>query len=248
MEFNRLKYDNYRLEHLLFILNNKESMNNNNNCMTIIRFVYLIILCLSMASCATTRAKYRFSHGREAYCSKTQKYKARETTPFKYFQDHYSYHLSSYRKNDRNYLINQLSKYNMEYIQYRDIITVIVPVDQYFEFNSSKLDERQYTGLNNLVNLIYLSPCTTVHIAAFSDNVGTREFKNKLTQAQAEALLTYLWANDIPADYLNAQGFGTRFAIGENDTTRGSTFNRRIEVQWTVQPDDSLQNIDLSMK
>jgi outer membrane protein OmpA-like peptidoglycan-associated protein len=203
---------------------------------------------LLLTACISRPVNYRFSKQQEPFCNQKKQFKHRQTPPIKYFLDDHSSHLTLFKRNDRNFLIHQLSKYNMEFIQYRDIMTVIVPVDQYFEFDSAKLDERQYPGLNNLISLIYLSPCTTVHVAAFSDNVGTRAYKNKLTQAQAEAMLTYFWANGIPADNLNAQGFGTRFAIGENNTTRGSAYNRRIEVQWTIHPDESIKNIDMSMK
>jgi outer membrane protein OmpA-like peptidoglycan-associated protein len=213
--------------------------------------IQLLTLCalgLLLTACASRQTNYRFSREQEPFCNQTKQFKHRQTPPIKYFFDDHSSRILFFRRNDRNYLIRQLSRYNMEFIQYRDIITVIVPVDQYFEFDSAKLDERNYAGLNNLVSLIYLSPCTTVHVAAFADNVGTREYNNKLTQAQAEAMLTYFWANGIPADNLNAQGFGTRFAIGDNNTTRGSAYNRRIEVQWTIHPDESIKNIDLSMK
>ena len=216
--------------------------------MMIFRLLSVVISCFILMSCSITRPQYRSNQSIEPVCYKGKHRKHRETTPIKYYFGYNPFNWKNYRLRDKNDLVHQLSRYNMEYIQYRDIITVIIPVDQYFEFNSSKLDERQYQGLNYLVSLIYLYPCTTIHVAAFSDNVGTREEKNHLTQSQAEAMLTYLWANGIPADNLNAQGFGQRFAIGENNTTRGSALNRRIEIQWTVLPDTSTHAIDLSQK
>ena len=213
-----------------------------------IRIAFIIALSLGLASCATTRPKYRFNNQAESYCKSTGKYKEREKTPLRNFLDHYTYHLSIYKKNDKSYLLSQLPKYNMEFIQYKDTITVILPTDEYFEINSAKLNELRYVGLNNLVNLINLYPCTTVHIAAFTDNVRSRQASNQFTNGQAEALLAYFWANDIPADYLDSQAYGSRFAIGDNHTAHGSAMNRRIEVQWTVHPDESLGNVDLSMK
>lgn len=216
--------------------------------MIIFKILSVLTSCFILISCSTNHAQYRFNQSIEPFCKKGKIYKHRETTPLKYYLDHYTYHWANYRQSDKNYLVHQLSKYNMEYIQYRDIITVVIPVDQYFEFNSSRLDERQYQGLNNLVNLIYLFPCTNVHVAAFTDNVGTREENKHLTESQSEAMLTYFWANGIPADHLNAQGFGMRFPIADNQTTRGSAMNRRIEVQWTIRPDQSLKDVDLSQK
>lgn len=218
--------------------------------MRIFKFFSLLAISFALCACATRGIQYRMNGQKEAFCSpQREHYKFRKTTPIKYFLDPHVFHPSYWRKRDKNFLIHQLSLHNMEYIQYRDIMTVIIPVDQYFEIDSSQLNERHYSGLNNLVNLIYLSPCTTVHVGAFADNVGTREYNNRLTQAQAEAILTYLWANGIPADHLNAQGFGKRFAIADNRTTRGSAMNRRIEVQWTTRADETLTDaVNLSMK
>lgn len=221
---------------------------NKNPSMMILRLWAVLLSCLILCSCTTTRTQYRFNQSIEPFCKRGKHFKYRQTTPLKYYLGHDTYHWANYRQKDKNYLVRQLSAYNMEYIRYRDIITVIIPVDQYFEFNSSRLDERQYQGLNNLVSLIYLYPCTAVHVAAFADNIGTREENNRLTESQAEAMLTYLWANGIPADNLNTQGFGMRFPIADNHTTRGSAMNRRIEVQWTTKPDESSGDIDLSQK
>jgi flagellar motor protein MotB len=45
-------------------------------------------------------------------------------------------------------------------------------------------------------------------------------------------MLTFLWANDIQARRLKAEGYGDRFDIGDNKLIRGSAYNRRIEIQW----------------
>ena len=109
-------------------------------------------------------------------------------------------------------------------------------LDHYFEFNSPLLNDLCYEGLNNIVKLLNLYPCSDIYVAAFTDNVGSRAHKKRLTDAQAETMLTFLWANDIRAKRLKGEGFGDRHPIGDNQLVHGSAFNRRIEIQWVDAP------------
>jgi outer membrane protein OmpA-like peptidoglycan-associated protein len=53
-----------------------------------------------------------------------------------------------------------------------------------------------------------------------------------LTQARAEEVVGFLWAYGIPAEILNAEGYGDEHSIADNHLIHGSSFNRRIEIQW----------------
>jgi outer membrane protein OmpA-like peptidoglycan-associated protein len=137
---------------------------------------------------------------------------------------------------DNRTLINDLHKYNIEYVQYGDTMALIVPTDRYFEFNSAKLNDICYDGLNAIIKMLKLYPCSTIYVAGFTDNVGAYAHKKRLSQAQAEAMLTFLWANNIQAKRLKAEGFADKFNIGDNHLVHGSAFNRRIEIQWVNAP------------
>ena len=53
-----------------------------------------------------------------------------------------------------------------------------------------------------------------------------------LSQARAETMLTFLWANDIHAQRLRAEGYADQHDVGDNHLIHGSAYNRRIEIQW----------------
>lgn len=137
---------------------------------------------------------------------------------------------------DNGSLIRELQKQDIEYVRYGDTMTLIVPTDRYFEFNSAKLNDICYDGLNAIIKMLRLYPCSTIYVAGFTDNVGTYAHKKQLSQSQAEAMLTFLWAHDIQAKRLNAEGFADKFNIGDNHLIHGSAFNRRIEIQWVNAP------------
>lgn len=135
-------------------------------------------------------------------------------------------------KDTKKEIIRELQREDIQHVQYGDTITLIVPTDKYFMFNSPRLNELSYPGLNHVVKLIKLYPQTPIYVAGFTDNVGSRQHKKKISQAQAETLMSFLWANGIPAERLKAEGYGDKNDISDNTIIHGSAHNRRIEIQW----------------
>lgn len=132
-------------------------------------------------------------------------------------------------------LINTLRKKDdVQFIRYGDTATLVIPTDRYFLFNSPHFNELCYKGLTHIVQLLKTFPCSPIYIAGFTDDVGTRAEKNKLTQARAETMLTYLWANGVSAKQLSAEGYGEKFPVADNHLIHGSAQNRRLEIQWNA--------------
>lgn len=129
-------------------------------------------------------------------------------------------------------IIKDLKKQDVQFVEYGDTMTLIVPTDKYFMFASPRLNELCYPGLNNIIRLLKLYPKSPIYVAGFTDNVGSRYHKKMLSQAQAETMLTFLWANNIPAMHLKAEGYGDKNAVSDNKLIHGSAQNRRIEIQW----------------
>lgn len=144
--------------------------------------------------------------------------------------------VGSYR-NSETHLLSELSREDIQFVQYGDTMTLLVPTDKYYEFNSPKLNDICFPGLNNIVRLLRFYSCHPIYVAGFTDNIGSKNHKNRLTEARADAMVTFLWAKGIKAKHLHAEGYGDQFAIGENSIIHGSAFNRRIEIQWYTQPD-----------
>lgn len=144
-------------------------------------------------------------------------------------------------RTSKKYVIQKLQQQDIQYVEYGDTMTLVVPTDHYFLKGTAKINDICYEGLNNIVKLLKMYPKSRIYVAGFSDNVGhTARFQRRLTQAQANAMLTFLWANGIQAKHLKATGFGELFPIGDNNLIHGSAFNRRIEIQWFSFKDDQL--------
>ena len=149
---------------------------------------------------------------------------------------------ASLYRNSRASLIKAMTNdEDMQFIEYGDSITLIIPTDRYYLFNSPHLNDLCYKGLNNIIKLIKLYPDTPVYVAAFTDNIGSKHHKRMLSQARAETMLTFLWAHDINAQRLHAEGYSDKHDVGDNHLIHGSAFNRRIEIQWLKTPSSKPQ-------
>lgn len=133
-------------------------------------------------------------------------------------------------------LIRELSEEDIQFVKLGDTRTLIVPTDRYFIFGTPQLNDLCYKGLLDIVKMLKRYPKATINIAGFTDNVGSRSSKAKLTQARAEAMLSFLWANGIQAKRLDAQGYGSKYPVGDNHLIHGSAYNRRLEIQWFNDP------------
>ena len=131
-------------------------------------------------------------------------------------------------------LINDLKRQSIQFVQYGDTMTLIIPTDKYFMFESPRLNELCYPGLLNVISLLKLYPDSLIYVAAFTDNVGSDYHKKRMSQARAETMLSYLWANGIQAQRLKAEGYADKNTVGDNAIIHGSAFNRRIEIQWFI--------------
>lgn len=135
-------------------------------------------------------------------------------------------------KDSKPALVKQLKKQSIQFVEYGDTMTLLIPTDKYFMFMSPRLNELCYPGLLNVIKLLKHYPQSPIYVAGFTDNVGSARHKKLLSQAQAETMMTYLWANGVSSIQLKAEGYGDKNAIGDNKIIHGSAYNRRIEIQW----------------
>jgi len=139
-------------------------------------------------------------------------------------------------KSSEKLIIKELKKQDIQFVRYGSTRILIVPTDRYYVFNTSNLNDICYQGLNNIVNLLRFYPCSKIYVAGFTDNVGGRAHKRLLSQARAETMLTFLWANNIKAQQLEAEGHADRHTIADNHLIHGSALNRRVEIEWVMSP------------
>lgn len=134
-------------------------------------------------------------------------------------------------------IIKYLKQEHIQVVQEGKLITLIVPTDVYYEWNSYQLDETTYAGLNHIAQLVlHDSGNSRIYIAGFSDDgISNPKDDLKLSEQQARSMADFLWANGVPLHRMRIIGYGKRYDIADNSLIHGAAMNRRVEIQWETQ-------------
>ena len=68
-------------------------------------------------------------------------------------------------------------------------------------------------------------------ICGHTDNVGSDELNNRLSQERADVVRNYLLTQGVPADRITAKGYGKYDPKVPNDTPENQAINRRVEFK-----------------
>ncbi len=103
-----------------------------------------------------------------------------------------------------------------------------------FEFNSDKVSEDSYAALDIVANFLKESPNVTVKVEGHTDNIGTKEYNQKLSERRAASVANYLIDKGVDNSRVTIQGFGFSKPIASNKTAEGRSMNRRTEIKFSV--------------
>ena len=78
----------------------------------------------------------------------------------------------------------------------------------FYEFNRAKLTASSTAALNELVAMLEQNPNITIELGAHCDNRGEDDYNQRLSQARAEAVVSYLVSKGIEKERLTAVGYG----------------------------------------
>lgn len=107
----------------------------------------------------------------------------------------------------------------------------IVLNNVFFAFGSDSLYGASYPELDKLVDFLKKNKTLLVEVSGHTDNVGSDEANNLLSQQRADAVCRYLISHEIPANQLLAKGYGEQMPVVSNDTEEGRAKNRRTELK-----------------
>lgn len=103
----------------------------------------------------------------------------------------------------------------------------------FYGFNSFELQEMSKLELDKLVILLQSHPEIQIEIGGHTDNKGSVEYNQKLSENRAKSVYDYLIEQGIPADRLSYKGYNFSVPIESNDTKSGRAKNRRTEFKIT---------------
>jgi outer membrane protein OmpA-like peptidoglycan-associated protein len=99
-----------------------------------------------------------------------------------------------------------------------------------FDFDSDVVRGAARENLTNLANSLRNYPETEVLIVGHTDNVGSAQYNQGLSERRSAAARSFLVSQGVPANRIRTQGMGLREPIASNETEAGRALNRRVEV------------------
>ena len=68
-----------------------------------------------------------------------------------------------------------------------------------------------------------------IEIGGHTDNVGSDDYNQNLSEARAKSVVDYLIEEDVNPERLTYRGYGSIRPITSNSTDLGRSLNRRVE-------------------
>ncbi len=99
----------------------------------------------------------------------------------------------------------------------------------FFDTDKYDLKERSITELQKIIRFLNENQHIKIEISGHTDNTGSPEYNQQLSEKRAQAVYSYLIENGIDSKKLSWKGYGQSRPKSTNDTEAGRQLNRRIE-------------------
>jgi outer membrane protein OmpA-like peptidoglycan-associated protein len=146
----------------------------------------------------------------------------------------------SYMDKQEAKLRQQMAGTGVEVVRMGDNLTLSMPGNVNFAFDSAKLNPQFDPVLDKLAQTLSEYNKTVIQIAGHTDSTGSHEYNMKLSLQRADSVKTYLESRGVPAARLVTLGAGPDYPIASNDTEEGRAQNRRVEITIVPVTQESL--------
>ena len=100
----------------------------------------------------------------------------------------------------------------------------------HFKTDSAVIEKASYAKIQEFADFMKAHPDAKAEIAGYTDNRGSAEYNQKLSERRAKAVYEQLIKDGVSADRLTYVGYGEADPVATNKTPEGRRANRRIEA------------------
>lgn len=100
-----------------------------------------------------------------------------------------------------------------------------------FDFDKSTIRSDSEPVLQNVFGILNAKPDLRLEIQGHTDNVGSAEYNQKLSESRATSVVAWLTGKGIAAGRLTAHGYGLSQPVADNSSDEGRARNRRVELK-----------------
>jgi outer membrane protein OmpA-like peptidoglycan-associated protein len=102
--------------------------------------------------------------------------------------------------------------------------------DVLFDFNKYTLKSEAREKLAKVSGILVAYPNLKLQVEGYTDNIGSDEYNQKLSEERADEVRKYLVSQSVPDTNVSAVGYGKNDPIADNSTSAGRTENRRVQL------------------
>lgn len=128
-------------------------------------------------------------------------------------------------KTDTTYIVQTVKDSNN-----LDAIRLMMGNSILFKTGKSTLSPAAQAALTSVAYNLKQFPESDVTVQGYTDNTGSEELNQRLSQERAESVVNYLISKGISPSRLKAVGMGWNNPIASNATPEGRAQNRRVEL------------------
>lgn len=101
----------------------------------------------------------------------------------------------------------------------------------FFATGSAKLLAKSFKSLKDVAQIMQDNPSYKIDVDGHTDNKGSNELNQKLSDSRANSVKQYLIENGVDESRIVATGYGEDKPIEDNGTVAGRAKNRRVEMK-----------------
>jgi outer membrane protein OmpA-like peptidoglycan-associated protein len=102
--------------------------------------------------------------------------------------------------------------------------------DVLFDFNKYSLKPEAREKLAKVSGILLAYPNLKLHVEGYTDNIGSDEYNDKLSEERADSVRDYLESQSVSDGNVTAAGYGKSDPVADNSTNAGRAQNRRVEL------------------
>ncbi len=101
----------------------------------------------------------------------------------------------------------------------------------FFDYNKATLRPESKVELERVYDFLNHNPNVKIEISGHTDDIGSQDYNQKLSEARAKSVVDYLIRLGISPDRLSFKGYGKLQPMVPNDSEENRQLNRRVEFK-----------------
>lgn len=151
--------------------------------------------------------------------------------------------IGNYMDRQEKKLREQTAGTGIEVERVGDDLLLKMPAAITFDFNSAALKPAFRPEVDKVAATLREFPSTFVDVMGHTDNVGSAEVNQRLSEQRAQTVAQVLISSGVQSQRIATYGYGFNVPVASNDTEAGRAQNRRVEIRLSPVTENDVASI-----